>query len=234
MKQVTVVLVALFLTATAPPAFSEALKMTVGKADVAGTVSFTLGAGEETLQVAVVIEPMTAAEKAAALSAAVTAQDPSGTWRALATGAALSFEHMVDGVFQDADLIGNISDTTGAGTGLAKSDAVVMFKLQIDEAAVATGLDAAGGPSFITVSMTGTLAWTHPIPAGETAVQLVDFFYAFLLDQAGAGVLVTRTAPTTLEIELSSQAASLNWQITDTGLMPYAKGGGRDAGVIDR
>jgi hypothetical protein len=234
MKQVTVVLVALFLTATAPLASSEALKMSVGQADVAGSVSFTLGAGEATLQVDVALEPMSASDKAAALSAAVTAQDPSGTWRGVATGAALAFEHAVDGVFQEADSISNMSDSTGAGTRLAKTGSVVKFKLKLDEGAIATGLDAAGAPSFITVSITDTMAWTHTIQVGETAVQLVDQFYAFLLDQAGAGVLVTQTAPTTLEIELSYETSSLNWQITDTGLGPSAKGGGQDAGVIDR
>ncbi len=234
MKQVTVVLVALFLTATAPLASSEALKMSVGTADVTGIVRVTLGAGAETLQVEVPLEAMTASEKAVALSAAVAAQDPSGTWRAVASGAALTFEHSVDGVWQDVDSITEISDTTGAGTRLAKEGSVVKFKLSLDEDAVASGVDENGNPSFITVSVTDTLAWTHPIQAGETAGQIVDQLYAFLLDQAGSGVQVTRLSPTSIEIELAYESSSLNWQITDTALKPRAKGGAKDAGVIDR
>jgi hypothetical protein len=235
MKQVTVVLVALFLMAVAPVALPEALKMSVGTAQVAGSVRFTLASGEATLDVEVALEPMSAADKAAALSAAVAAQDPSGTWRGVATGAALTFEHAVEGVFSSVDSVSDISDTTGSGTGLAKNDGdSVKFKLAVDEDAVASGVDAGGNPSFITVSVTDTLTWTHPIPAGETAGNIVDLLYAYLLEQGGSGVQVTRTAATSIEIQLSYDSASLSWQITDTALKPKAKGSGKDAGVIDR
>lgn len=232
MKQVTVVLVALFL-AVAPAALSDALKMSVGSADVAGSVHFTLVAGEESLYVEIALEPMSATNKAAALSAAVAAQDPSGTWRGVASGATVTFEHAVDGVFSGVDAVNQISDTTGSGTGLAKTSSV-KFKLSVDEDAIASGVDAAGSPSFITVSVTDTLTWTHPIPAGETAEQTVDLLYAYLLDQAGSGVQVTRTSATSIEIEVASSSSSLSWQITDTALKPKAKGSGKDAGVIDR
>lgn len=234
MKQVTGVLVAMFLLAAAPVAFSDALKMSVGKATVAGSVAFTLEAGEASLSVEVALEPMSAPEKATALSAAVTAQDPSGTWRGVANGASLTFEHSVDGVFSGVDAVTGISDTTGSGTGLGMKDNSVKFKLAVDEDAVASGLDAAGNPSFLTVSLTDTLTWTHPIQAGQTAGQIVDLLQAYLLDQAGSGVEVTRTAATSIQIQLFYENSSLNWQITDTALKPKAKGGGKDAGVIDR
>jgi hypothetical protein len=139
----------------------------------------------------------------------------------------------VDGVFQDLNSITGISDTTGAGTRLASSGNA-MFQLDLAVDAVASGLDSAGNPAFMTVSLTDTLAWTHAVLAGETAQQIMDQFSAFLLDEGGVGVQVSRTSAAGIGIQLDYDTSSLNWQITDTGLTPYAKGGGMDAGVIDR
>jgi hypothetical protein len=229
----------LALLALAPAAQANPLTLKVGDATVAGAVGFTLMTTStgESLRVDLALGPAMASDKAIELANAVVVQDTTGTWSAAAVGAELTFQHlMVDGVWYPVDSITNISDTTGGGTVLETSGAVVDFNLGIDPSAVASGVNASGHPSYITVSITATLAWTYAIQPGDTPQHILDLLQAFLVGQATAGVTVSRPSPTTIGIQLSYNISTLNWTLTDTGLQAAATGGGAipPAGVIDR
>lgn len=222
----------LLLSALGVPAQGQSLELKIGKAGTAGTVRFVLVHGETSLAVAAELAPMSAAEKAAALVAAVAQQAVDGNWRAQADGTRLRFQHLVADQWQDVHSVKDVSDATGSGTELATSGTQATFTLTLAEGAVANGVDAAGQPAFFTVALTDTLSWTHPLQAGETPEQVLDQLSAFLAESAGPGVGVTRSSATSLTLRFDYPQAALNWQVTDTGLVPSA-GGERDAGVIE-
>ncbi|HKC12567.1 MAG TPA: hypothetical protein VKI41_11095, partial [Vicinamibacteria bacterium] len=97
--------------------------------------------------------------------------------------------------------------------------------------AVASGMNAMGNPSFITVSLTDTLTWTYAVQPGDTAQSILDLLQAYLATKGGAGVTVTRPSLTTIAIKLQYNISSLNWNLTDTGLLALSP---TVAGVIDR
>ena len=233
MNKLRVVPFLLALAALSAPAQGQSLELKVGQAEAPGTVQLLLVHGDAMLAVSVELAPMTATEKAAALVDAVAAQAGDGGWRAQADATQLTFQHLVDGEWREVDAVKDFSDTTGGGTQLASSGALASFSLSLLEDGVASGLDVEGKPAFVTVAVTDTLSWTHPVQAGETPQQVIDQFVVFLQEQAGTGVEVTRSSPTSVTLTLDYEVSSLNWQVTDTGLQPKA-GSERDAGVIER
>jgi hypothetical protein len=233
MTKLKVVPLVLALSALSAPAQGQALELKVGQAEAPGTVGLLLTHGDATLAVSVELAAMTATEKAAALVDAVAAQAGDGAWRAQADATRLTFQHLVDGAWLEVDAVKDVSDTTGGGTQLASTGALAAFSLSLLEDALASGLDVDLKPAFVTVAVTDTLSWTHPVQAGETPQQVIDQFVAFLQEQAGTGVEVTRSSPTSVTLRLDYAVSSLNWQVTDTGLLPKV-GGERDAGVIER
>jgi hypothetical protein len=222
-----------FLPPPPPPAPTTPLKLKVGDATAFGTVSFTLmtASNGDSLSVALAIGPMMASDKAIALQKTVAALDPWGTWQAVTFGAELTFQHQVAGVWQIVDSISNVTDTTGGGTVLETAGAAVDFHIGIDPTAVASGMNAMGNPSFITVSLTDTLTWTYAVQPGDTAQSILDLLQGFLATQGGAGVTVTRPSLTTIAIKLQYNISSLNWNLTDTGLLALSP---TVAGVVDR
>lgn len=210
----------------------QPIELKLSRADNAGTVSMLLVHGEATLSVEVPIAPMSGSEKAAAVGEAI-AQQASGQWRALAQDRTLTFEHLVDGDWLDVDAVKDFSDDTGSSSQLAKSGGQAVFHLLLGDDVVASGVDASGQPSFFTVTVTDTLAWTHPLTQGETAAQALDLLVAFLADEGGTGVEVTRLGPSHVKIKLAYEAPSFNWQVTDALLRPKAAGE-KDAGVVER
>ncbi len=222
----------LTLVALALPAQGQPLELKVGRADVAGEVNLALVQGEASLVLSVPLEPMSAQQKSAALAQAV-ANDPSGVWRAVADGASITFQHLTDGEWQDVDAVREVSDGTGSGTQLSAAGTLSRFTIELPADVAASGLDALGKPAVFTVTMTDTLTFTHALQAGETAEQVFDQLQAFLLEEAGAGVEVTRPGPASLVLGLSYAQAAFNWQVNDTALRPKASGE-TDAGVIHR
>jgi hypothetical protein len=229
------------LVSVAVPASAGPMRLKVGAAKNAGVVQFALHhavTGESHVVEAYVASALDAAPKAQAVADAVAATDASGTWRAVASGAELTFEHQVGLIWLAVDTVTDLVDTTGAGSKLSTSGNVVDFTLDIDPEATATGVDAVDSPSFITVSLTDTLAWTRPIQVGQSASNLLDQFESFLRSEAGEGILVVRESPNQLQVTLLYDSSPMNWEITDTGLQPLAKGGGYStdwpAGLIDR
>jgi hypothetical protein len=229
------------LVSVAVPASAGPMTLKLGAAKNAGLVQFTLHhavTGESHAVEAYVDGVMDAAPKAQVVADAVAASDASGTWRAVASGAELTFEHRVALLWLAVDTVSDLVDTTGAGSKLSTSGNVVDFTLDIDPEATATGVDALDAPSFITVSLTDTLAWTRPIQVGQNASDLLDQFETFLRSEAGEGVLVVRQSPNELLVTLLYDSSQMNWEITDTGLQPLAKAGGVStdwpAGLIDR
>jgi hypothetical protein len=216
-----------------PPPPPAPLKLKVGDATVVGTVGFTLmtTSNGDSLRVDLALGPMMASDKAIAVLNAVSAQDFSGTWSAVASAAELTFQHQIAGTWQTVDSISNITDTTGGGTLLETQGTAVDFNIGIDPAAFASGLNAMGNPSFITVSLTDTLTWTYAVQPGDTAQSILDGLQAFLVARGGAGVTVSRPSLTTIAIKLQYNISSLNWNLTDTGLLALAP---TVAGVIDR
>lgn len=203
----------------------NAVELKVGPAHVAGIVSFTLGTsvnGDSLAVEAVIPEGMGASEKAGAVAAAVASADPTGSWQASGSDGTLTFLHLVGEVWEPVDLISSFSDTTGAGTKVESS--AVAFTLSMDETAAAVGYDAMGEPSFITVSVTDTLAWTRALQGGETPQALLDGFEAFLAAEAGEGVEVIRDSAASLTLVLYYEESHVNWQVTDLGLEAGAKG----------
>jgi len=213
--------------AAAAPA-AKPVELKVGPAHVPGIVSFTLSTsvnGDSVVVEAVVDSaPLGAAEKGAVVAAAVAAADPTGTWAASGTAGTLAFHHLVGEVWQKVDVVSNYTDTTGAGTKLKATDSAVAFTLSMDETAAAVGYDAMGEPSYITVSVTDTLAWTRALEGGETAATLLDAFQAFLVAEAGEGVQVVRNSPSSLSVILRYEESAVNWQVTDLGLESASKG----------
>jgi hypothetical protein len=222
-----------FLPPPPPPAPTTPLKLKVGDASVFGMVSFTLmtTSNGDSLSVALAIGPMMASDKAIALQKTVASLDPWGTWRAVTSGAELTFQHQIAGVWQTVDSVSNVTDTTGGGTVLETAGAAVDFNIGIDPTAVASGMNAMGNPSFITVSLTDTLTWTYAVQPGDTAQSILDLLQAFLAVQGGAGVTVTRPSLTTIAVKLQYNISSLNWNLTDTGLLALSP---TVAGVVDR
>jgi hypothetical protein len=216
-----------------PPPPTAPLKLKVGDATAFGAVGFTLmtTSNGDNLRVDLAVGPMMASDKAIALQKAVAALDPWGTWKAVASAAELTFQHLVAGTWQTVDSISNISDTTGGGTLLETLGAVVDFNIGIDPTAVASGMNAMGNPSFVTVSLTDTLTWTYAVQPGDTAQTVLDGLQAFLMAQGGAGVTVSRPSLTTIAIRLQYNISSLTWNLTDTGLLALSP---TVAGVIDR
>lgn len=233
MTKLKIVALLLALSAPALLAPGEPLELKVGRAEIGGAVQLILVQGEDSYSLSVDLAAMSATEKAQAVADAVAAQDPSSSWRGQADGDRLMFQHLVDGVWLDVDAVKDVSDATGSGTQLVTSGTLATFTLTLAEDGVASGLNLEGQPAFVTVAVTDTLSWTHPVQAGETPPQVLDQFVAFLQDQAGPGVQVTRSSPTSVTLLLDYPVASLNWQVTDTGLQPKA-GGERDAGVVER
>ncbi len=237
----TVGFLMLVLAASATAAQASPLTLKIGAATSAGDVSFTLSMNSgDSVYVSVPFAGVaTPAEKASAIFDSVANADVVGTWQAVpaTVGVALSFQHLVADTWVDVDSVTGLNDTTGGGTQL-ETDQIVDFTLNLDPDAVATGFDLEGGPSFITISVTNTLAFTRAIQMGDTPQSLVDQFQAFLAEQAPAGLSVTRSAPTSVTIRLAAGSSSaLNWQVTDTGLMLVTKGGGViviDASLIER
>ena len=223
----------LAVTAGADPMYLK-----VGAAKTDGTVSFTLHYTPTGESYAVQAYVPLSVDKAQTVAAAVAAADPTGTWQGTASGTQLSFQHLVDGVWGAVDTITDLVDTTGAGSKLSTTGNVVDFVLNIAPDASATGVDATDAPSFVSVSLTDTLTWTQAIQPGQTAADLLDGFQAFLQSEAGEGVLVTRLSPNELKATLLYDSSQMNWEITDTGLQPAAKGAGvstdQPAGLIDR
>jgi hypothetical protein len=216
-----------------PPPPTAPLKLKVGDATAFGAVGFTLmtTSNGDTLRVDLAVGPMMASDKAIALKQAVAALDPWGTWQAVTSGAELTFQHLGAGTWQTVDSISNITDTTGGGTVLETLGAAVDFNIGIDPAAVASGMNAMGNPSFITVSLTDTLTWTYAVQPGDSAQSILDLLQAFLVAQGGAGVTVSRPSLTTIAIKLQYNISSFNWNLTDTGLLALSP---TVAGVIDR
>ena len=216
-----------------PPPPTTPLKLKVGDATVFGVVGFTLmtTSNGDSLQVDLALGPMMASDKAIALQKAIAALDPWGTWKAVTSAAELTFQHQVGGIWQTVDSVSNVTDTTGGGTVLETAGAAVDFHIGIDATAVASGMNAMGNPSFITVSLTDTLTWTYAVQPGDTAQSILDLLQAYLATKGGAGVTVTRPSLTTIAIKLQYNISSLNWNLTDTGLLALSP---TVAGVIDR
>jgi hypothetical protein len=216
-----------------PPPPTAPLRLKVGDATMFGDVGFTLmtTSNGDTLRVHLAVGPMLASDKAIALQNAVAALDPLGTWRAVAYAAELTFLHQIAGTWQTVDSISNITDTTGGGTLLETLGIPVAFNIGIDPAAVASGMNAMGNPSFITVSLTDTLSWTYAVQPGDTAPLILDQLQAFLVAKGGAGVTVSRPSLTTIVIKLQYNISSLTWNLTDTGLLALSP---TVAGVVDR
>lgn len=236
MKKLRLIALSSALWSVASIAQADALKLKVGAATTSGAIGFTLVSDADSSHFDVALEPMTAPAKASAVQDAIAAQDASGTWRADATGSALTFEHLVDGVWQKVDAISGVQDTTGAGTQLATHDATLVFNLNLAPNAVASGLDADGAPSFITISVTNSLAWTRAVQAGDTPESVLDLFAAFLAEQAEDTVEITRETPAVIVLRQKGDgdSLSLSWQITDTGLLMGAQGSAVGTGVVDR
>jgi hypothetical protein len=214
-------------------AHADALKLKLGAATTEGVVGFTLTSGSASIHVDVALQPMSAAAKAAAVRDALAAQDQSGTWTANVTLTSLTFEHFDGQASQAVDSISDLKDTTGGGTQLKTKNAALVFNLQMSQGAVATGVDAQGNPSFITVSLTNSLVWTRAIHAGDTPQVILDAFSAFLQDEAEDTVDVVRETPAAIVLtQAGSESLSLNWQVTDTGLLADLHGSGFAA--IDR
>jgi hypothetical protein len=230
MKKLRLIALSSALWSVASIAQAEALKLKVGAAATSGAIGFTLTSDGESSHFDVALEPMPAPAKATAVQDAVATQDASGSWRANATGAALTFEHLVDGVWQNVDSISSVQDTTGAGSQIATKDGVLVFNLNLLQNAVATGLDRVGSPSFVTISVTNSLAWTRALQAGDTPESVLDLFAAFLAEQGEDTVQVVRVTPTVIVLRQTGDGSlSLSWQITDTGLLAEAS-----MGVVDR
>lgn len=210
-------------TATVAP-----VEVKVGPAHVPGLVSFTLATSVngDSLSVETVVDtaPLSAADKAALVAAAVAAADPTGSWQASGGAGTLTFHHLVGEAWERVDVVSNYTDTTGAGTKLESADTAVAFTLTMDEAAAAVGYDAMGEPSYITVSVTDTLAWTRALQGGETPQALLDAFQAFLLAEAGEGVEVVRNSVASLTVVLRYEESAINWQVTDLGLESTSQG----------
>lgn len=241
----------LVFMASAATLGAEPIRLRIGAATTDGSVRFTLSApapageaepspGEEpeTVSFDVPIAAGTpASEKAEAIRAAVAA-DPSGRWSAHVSGAALEFQYLSGEVWVDVEALTDLSDTTGGGTQLATRGSAVAIQIHVNPDAVATGVDATGAPSFFTVSLTDTLAWTHAIQPGETVTILLDALQAFIEAQGSEGVQVVRDSPNGLSIQLFYAESQVNWQLTDTGLQPGTWGKAHrfdhDAGLIDR
>lgn len=204
----------------------NAVELKVGAASSTGFVSFTLqtSVNGDSVSVETVVDqaPLDASQKATLVIAAVANADPN--WRATASGGTLTFEHFVGETWQNVDVVSNFTDTTGAGTKLKAEDTAVAFTLSIDEGAVAVGYDAMGDPSFITVSVTDTLAWTKSLQGGEAPSDILDAFQAFLAGEAGQGVSVVRNSPLSLTVVLHYEESHVNWQVTDLGLQSASKG----------
>lgn len=232
MNKLRVVPFVLALSALAVAAQGQPIELKVGRADSEGTVRMLLVHGEASHSVEVPIAPMSADEKAAALSQAIS-QEASGQWRAPAQGRVLTFEHLVEGVWLDVDAVKDFSDETGSSNQLAKGGGDAVFHLMLAADSAASGVDATGQSSFFTVTVTDTLAWTHPLQQGETAEQVLGLLAAFLQEEGGLGVEVTQLSATHLKIQLDYAAPFFNWQVTDTLLQPKAAGE-KDAGVVDR
>jgi hypothetical protein len=228
------------LFAVAVPAGAGPMSLKVGAAKTAGVVSFTLhhtASGDSYAVQASIAGPLDAGPKAQAVASAV-ADDVTASWRAVVAPTGVAFQHRVDLTWLDVDNISDLVDTTGSGSKLSTTGNVVDFTLDIDPDAMATGLDAQDAPSFVTVSLTDTLSWTLAIQYGQTAPDLLDRFELFLRSEAGEGVLAVRQSPNELRITLLYDSSQMNWQITDTGLQPAAKGGGYSTdwpiGSVDR
>jgi hypothetical protein len=223
---------ALLLAAVAPvraQTKEPLVSLKVGPAVLPGLVSFTIGLTEtgESLEVEAFIDlPMSAAEKAEQVALAVAAADPSEGWRALADGGGLTFQRLVGETWKNVDSVSSFLDTTGAGIRLKTVERAAAYKLKFAPDSVASGVDAQGRPSFITVSLTDTLTWTMALDAGQTAADVLDSFTAFLAEEAGEGVEVFRDSESTVVLQLRYEVSHLNWQITDTGLEAKLKGTG--------
>jgi hypothetical protein len=233
MRKAVFILTALVAAGTVAQA--DPLKLKIGAAGGAGEVSFTLVAQTvaadttavvESVQVtAAVAGAMAAQDKAALVRDAVAKAEVAGTWRAVSAsvGVAMSFEHFMEGTWVPVGSINNLVDTTGSGTQLRAKDQVAGFSLDLDPWSSASGFDAMGGPSFITIAVTNTLTFTRAIQPGDGPEMLVDEFQNFLVAQEAEGIMIARTSPTALAIALdASTEAVLTWQITDTGLMSLA------------
>ncbi|HXB55125.1 MAG TPA: hypothetical protein VN461_10105 [Vicinamibacteria bacterium] len=216
-----------------PPPPTAPLKLKVGDATVFGGVGFTLmtTSNGDTLRVDLALGPMMASDKAIALQKTIAVLDPWGTWRAVTSAAELTFQHLIAGTWQTVDSISNITDTTGGGTVLETAGAAVDFHIDIDPTAVASGTNAMGNPSFLSVSLTDTLSWTYAVQPGDTAQSILNLLQAFLATQGGAGVTVSRPSLTTISIKLQYNISSLTWNLTDTGLLSLSP---TVAGVVDR
>src|ERR1700752_2697677 len=96
-----------FLPPPPAPAPTTPLKLKVGDATVFGTVSFTLmtTSNGDSLSVALTIGPLMASDKAIARKKAVAALAPWRTWQAVTSGAELTFQHQVAGVWQIVDSV---------------------------------------------------------------------------------------------------------------------------------
>ena len=239
----TVGFLMLVLAASVTSAHAGGLTIKIGAAPNDGNVNFTLSnvaSGDSVYVTVPVVAGASLADKAVAIGDVVANAGVPGTWRAVpaTVGVALTFQHLVADEWVDVDSITGLADTTGGGTQLETRDEIVDFTLDMDAEAVATGFDLEGGPSFITISVTNTLAFTRAIQTGDTPQSLVDRFEAFLAEQGGEGLSVTRTSPTALKVRLTTSSSALNWQVTDTGLMLVANGSGqiitRDASLIER
>ena len=211
-------------TPTASPV--QAVEVKVGPAGSSGIVSFTLqtSVNGDSLSVVAVVDtaPLTASQKAALVAAAVANADPA--WQAVASSSTLTFQHVVDSIWQNVDVVASFTDTTGGGTKLKAEDTAVAFTLSMDEGAVAMGYDALGDPSFITVSVTDTLTWTKPLSGGDSPPVILDAFQAFLAEEAGQGVTAVRNNPNSLTVVLHYAESQVNWQVTDLGLQSSSQG----------
>jgi hypothetical protein len=237
MKKLRVATLLSALASLSGVAYSEDVKLKMGAGTTDGVVGFTLTSQEESLEIEVALTPMSASAKAIAVSDAVTAQDASGTWSVEATGTTLTFKHLVDGVWEDVDGISDVQDTTGGGTQVKTSAEALVFNLQMGAETTATGVDANGNPSFITISLTSSLVWTHAIQTGDTPQTILDLFGTFLADQAEDAVEVVRETPSVMILKQqgdeNARALSINWQVTDTGLLAGVHGSA-NVGLIDR
>jgi len=234
MKMRKTIVSLLVFAATAAVAQADPLKVQIGAASNQGEVSFTLsvttaeGLASVTDTVTVtayIADAMSAQSKVLAIHEAVANSGEWGTWRAVSGEGAtsMSFEHLVGEAWVAVDSVTNLVDTTGAGTQLQTKDQVVDFTLDINPDAVAFGVDAEGGPSFTTVSVTNTLTFTRANQPGDTGETLVSAFEAFLVEQQAEGVAVERTGATSLKITLAATSISaLNLQVTDVGLLSNA------------
>lgn len=216
---------------------AEPLRLKVGDSTTHGTVKVTLvtTATGDSLQISADVEQgVLASSKAILIKNAVTLADP--LWFAHVRGNSLEFKHWVAGEWIDVDQITRFADTSGGGGRLEGS--IVAFRLEFGAGASASGMDPREQPSLISVALTGSLTWARPLSAGVSLAAILDDLESFARRNGGKGVKVRRDTPTALVLLAACKDSSpnyINWEVTDTRLLPFLSADGRHvAGFIRR